>query len=98
MLKTVSYASGSRLFAPGGGLLASLLGGQPIHNVVLVDVADVGDRLLPYVFGGFQLDIAEPPVGVQPILPCLLSEAGNPGGPGVVAGKGEQRLFRGSRP
>src|SRR6187455_334136 len=66
----------------GAALL--LIGPQLVGDVVLVDVADVGDRLAADPLRGHALDVPEPDVGVEAPLLGLAPELPQPSRPAVV--------------
>src|SRR3954467_9040648 len=74
-----SLQSGLRGLAPG-----ALLGQQLICDVVLVDVAHVGDGLAADALGGNLLDIAEPDIRVQPARLRLFPQLPQTARTGVV--------------
>src|SRR4029079_1224571 len=80
---------GLRLFASRG-----LRRDQLVGDVVLVDVADGGDRLAADPLRGDALDVAEPEVRVQPALLRLTPQLLDAPRAGVVRGKGEQPLVQ----
>src|SRR6516165_9964121 len=60
---------------------------QLVCDVVLIDIADVGNRDLANVPRYDQLDIFKPLVGVQYHLSRLLAKLSNAVGTGIIAGK-----------
>ena len=68
-------------------LNSSLFRRKCVGDVVLVNVADVGDRFLAYVSGYFQLDILEPSIRVEAVLFRLLSKMCNSIRASIVAGE-----------
>src|SRR5271165_6724781 len=72
----------------------SLLHRQLVSNVVLVDVGNVSDRLLPNVLGRDQFHVVEPDVGIEARIGCLFAQPHNAVRPGIVAGKDKQRLVQ----
>src|SRR5712664_3649989 len=76
------------------GVLAPLLRlrHQLIRNVVLEDVGDVGDRLLPDLLRHHVLHVLEPAVGVEPAFRRLLPQRLDAVGPGIVGGERKERF------
>ena len=72
----------------------ALLREQPVGDVVLVDVADVGDRLAPDALGRDLLDVAEPDIRVEAALLRFTPQLADPARPRVVGREREQPLVQ----
>ena len=70
------------LFRPGLGHF--------VADVVFVNAADVADRFSANSARRDDLDISEPPIRVEAFLPCLIAQANNPRGAGIVGSEAEK--------
>ena len=64
-----------------------LIGDQLVGDVVLVDVADVRDRLATDPLRGDAFDVVEPEIGIEASLLCFTPELSQASGPRVVGGE-----------
>src|SRR5688500_6839709 len=75
-------------------VLLPLSGEQPVGDVVLVDVADVGDRLPANPLRRDALDTAEPDIGIEAPLRRLAAQLPQAVGAGVVGGERHQNFVQ----
>ena len=73
-------------------LLQSLFLHEAAGDVVLGDIADVGDGLTTDFLGSDQLDIVEPAVGIQSALLGLLAQPADTCSTRVLGRQGEQHV------
>lgn len=73
-----------------------LFDGKLVSDVVLVNIADVGDSLLSNLFGRNEFYIAEPEVRVKAHICRLFAQLHNAIGPGIVTGKDKECFVAGS--